>query len=47
MYLERIEVLRQRIFTEKDIIKDLCEKLENPCNIDRWRPLEGEDLSIN
>lgn len=42
-YKEKISQLEKSLIDEKHRTDDLSLKLEDPQNLDRWRPLDGED----
>lgn len=42
----RIRKLEEKLITERKKTDELSDQLEDPKNIDRWRPLEGEDPSL-
>lgn len=43
---KRIVDLEEQLDRESKLTMELSEKLENPKNIDRWRPLDGDDLDM-
>ena len=45
-YKTRIRLLEESLDKESKLTIELSEKLENPQNLDRWRPLEGQDLDL-
>jgi chromosome segregation ATPase len=45
-YRERIKQLEEALDKESKQTIELSDKLENPENLERWRPLDGSDLDL-
>ena len=42
-YAAKILSLQEQLKDEREVVQALCENLENPANLGRWRPLGGDD----